>query len=174
MIRKILSPTDGSEQAEKAVSLACDLAAKYGAELILLHVQLENTASEDLRHFAEVEGLAKSVRPEVERLQTAQEQQLVAGGSAMPEPISADLLDRIADHALKSAAQIANSKHVGEISLRVERGNTGKRILACARREEVDMIVMGRRGLSNLQGLLLGSNSQYVSNRADCTCVTVN
>jgi chaperonin GroEL len=36
-----------------------------------------------------------------------------------------------------------------------------------------DMIVMGRRGLSDLQGLLMGSVSHKVSHLADCACLTV-
>jgi len=38
MIKTILVPTDGSDHANKAVGLATDLALKYGASLVLLHV----------------------------------------------------------------------------------------------------------------------------------------
>ena len=40
MIKKILVPVDGSAHSIKAAELASDLAAKYGAEILLLHVLL--------------------------------------------------------------------------------------------------------------------------------------
>lgn len=171
MIQKILCPTDGSEHAEKAVSLASDLAAKYGAELVVLHVQLTDADFDDLRHFAEMEGLAHS--PAFERYRVVQSQTLTAGGGTMPEPISADLLERVADYVLQSAVRIAKSKDVSYVATRIDKGHTGKRILACAEEEGADMIVMGSRGLTNLKELLLGSVSHYVSARSPCTCVTV-
>ena len=54
-----------------------------------------------------------------------------------------------------------------------EYGDPAERILDCAKREHVDMIVMGTRGLSDLKGLLMGSVSHKVSHLADCACVTV-
>lgn len=38
-VHKILHPTDFSPQAERAFHAACDLAHKYNAELVLLHVE---------------------------------------------------------------------------------------------------------------------------------------
>ena len=46
---------------------------------------------------------------------------------------------------------------VREIERLVERGDPAKRILEEASREEVDVVVMGTRGLSDLQGLPLPS-----------------
>lgn len=37
----------------------------------------------------------------------------------------------------------------------------------------IDCVVMGSRGLSELQGLFLGSVSHKVANHAPCTCITV-
>lgn len=173
MIEKILCPTDGSEHAEKAASLASDLAAKYGAELVLLHVLMSNASAEDLRRFAEIEGLASDVRPEMERLRTVQQPTLAMGGPVLSEPVSAELVERIGEYALQSARREAEAKGVAKVSTRIERGDTGKRILQCAEDEGADTIVMGSRGLGNLKGLILGSVSQYVSSRADCTCITV-
>jgi nucleotide-binding universal stress UspA family protein len=55
MISKILIATDGSTTAGKAVEIGCDLAAKYGAEVVLLHILLRGEVSENLRHMAEIE-----------------------------------------------------------------------------------------------------------------------
>ena len=174
MTSRILCPTDGSENAEKAVSIASDLAKKYDAELVLLHVQLANASGEELRHFAEIEGLAPDTRSELSRLPSVQSQNLMAGGAPLSEPISAEVLDRVAEYALQSAEKIASAKGVSKISTLVDRGDAGKRILDCAKEEHAEMVVMGSRGLGNLQSLLLGSVSQYVSSRVACTCVTVH
>ena len=38
LIKRILIPVDFSEDSLKAVTYACDLATRFGAELLLLHV----------------------------------------------------------------------------------------------------------------------------------------
>ena len=38
MIKTVLVPTDGSDHANKAVGLASDLALKYEARMVVLHV----------------------------------------------------------------------------------------------------------------------------------------
>ena len=38
MIKTILVPTDGSEHAKKAVLLAADIAEKFDARMVILHV----------------------------------------------------------------------------------------------------------------------------------------
>ena len=52
MIKTILVASDGSDHAKKAVSLASDLAAKYRARLVLVHVLLTNARSETLQALA--------------------------------------------------------------------------------------------------------------------------
>jgi nucleotide-binding universal stress UspA family protein len=52
-------------------------------------------------------------------------------------------------------------------------GDPVKCILSMTEQEEVDVIVMGTRGLGDLQGLLVGSVSHKVSNLAPCTCIAV-
>jgi len=52
-------------------------------------------------------------------------------------------------------------------------GDPAARILACAQQEKVDCIIMGSRGLSDIQALLEGSVSRKVSNRAICTTIAV-
>ena len=68
MFKKILCPTDGSDHANKALSLAVDLASKYEARLLLVHVLLRNVNTRELKRFAEIEGLTKTVAGEVDRL----------------------------------------------------------------------------------------------------------
>lgn len=52
-------------------------------------------------------------------------------------------------------------------------GSAGEEILRLAEKEEVDTIVMGRRGLSTASELLLGSVSHNLIHNAKCPVVTV-
>ncbi|MDX1430876.1 MAG: universal stress protein [Gammaproteobacteria bacterium] len=173
MFEKILCPTDGSEHAEKAAALAGDLAAKYDAELVLVHVLMSHASSDDLRKFADIEGLATDVRPEIDRLRTLEQPMLAASAPARAEPIANEVLERIGNYALESAMRAAEAKGVSAVSTRLEQGDPGKRILECAEEEGADTIVMGSRGLGRIKGLLVGSVSQYVSSRAPSTCISV-
>ncbi len=59
MIKTILCALDGSTHADKSLEFAVDLAAKYDARLLFLHVLLRHVEPEELRRFSEVEGLAE-------------------------------------------------------------------------------------------------------------------
>jgi nucleotide-binding universal stress UspA family protein len=52
-------------------------------------------------------------------------------------------------------------------------GDPAAAILNLTREENADIIVMGRRGLGDLAGLLLGSVSHNVTHLAECACLTV-
>ena len=70
MFTRILFPTDGSDHAYKALDLAIDMAKKYDAELVILHVPHGSEDIEALRRFAEIEGLAPHINKEIDRLRT--------------------------------------------------------------------------------------------------------
>ena len=55
MIERVIIATDGSVHAKKAVALGSDLAEKYGAEVVLVHVLLRDHLSDAMRHLVEVE-----------------------------------------------------------------------------------------------------------------------
>jgi len=55
----------------------------------------------------------------------------------------------------------------------IEDGDPAKRIIECAEKENADTIVMGARGLSDIEGLLLGSVSHKIAHLASCTVITV-
>ena len=54
-MKKILVATDGSDHAGRAVDLAADLASKYDADLIILHVSGHTPLTESERHLVDVE-----------------------------------------------------------------------------------------------------------------------
>jgi nucleotide-binding universal stress UspA family protein len=155
MAKTILIATDGSSHANKAVQVGSDIAAKYGAEVVLVHVLLRDHLSENLRQMAEVE------------YQVAEG--LVPKDAQTPERV----LQAVAEQVLAAAERTAREHGVSKISKQVEDGNPASRILEVAKDVNADMIITGARGLSDLKALLLGSVSHKLSNMSPVTCVTV-
>jgi nucleotide-binding universal stress UspA family protein len=173
MYKTILAATDGSDHAGKAVDLASDLAEKYDAKLVLIHVLLSGDRAEQLKRWAEVERIGRA-RPR--GLATALAEVPLAkaphGGDDDPF-LSAQVTQAIGDHLLQSSKRIAAERGVKDVKGVVTDGDPAKAILACAKTEGADLIVIGSRGLGDLKGLLVGSVSHKVSQLADCTCITV-
>ena len=174
MFKKILCPTDGSDHSLKALDLAIDLAKKYDAALIVLHVPDRSGNIDALQRFAEIEGLAEHFNREKDRLSS------LDYAIAMPEDsafhhteISPRLLVEIGQHIIDGARSRAQEKGLDNIDTRLEGGDPADRTLECIENEGVDCVIMGSRGLGDLKGLFLGSVSHKVANRAPCTCITV-
>ncbi|MGB0908889.1 MAG: universal stress protein [Nitrospirales bacterium] len=60
-------------------------------------------------------------------------------------------------------------KDSGPIRRQLERGSTAEVILAAAKQENADLIIMGSRGLGVIREHALGSVSHHVSTHASCT-----
>jgi len=146
MIKNLLAPVDGSEHSKKALELACDLADKYDAQLHLLHVILAPEAKHTL----------------------------VLGGATVTVDAPKEEIEQAGRKAIDAAKAIAAEHGRKDVETGVLGGPTAQRILEYSKDNEIDMIVMGSRGLSDISGLLVGSVSHKVSHLAPCTCVTVH
>jgi len=176
MIKTILVATDGSDHARKALSLASDLGAKYGARLVLVHVLLSNAQSETLRGVSTQRGLSKKLRDLLENYEADFQMEMAAAGATVgfiTAPPPRELTEAIGQQIMERGEKIASRAGVKKISSLMVAGDPAEAILDLAAEHKVDMIVMGSRGLSDLKGLLLGSISHKVSAQAECTCVTV-
>lgn len=171
MIKTILVPTDGSDHATKAVGLATDLALKYEARMVVLHVI-------SAKHLPE--GVLRAA--EVEHVSTHLDEGSGGGLVNIPQEIMArvgtgdltlEVLQFASHKVLGEAAKAARKAGVKDVKTEVEEGDPARRILACAEREKADMIVMGSRGMGDLKGLLMGSVSHKVGQLTDCTLITV-
>ena len=175
MIKTILVPTDGSEHANKAVELAADIAGKYGAKVIILHALQRHASADELK--AQVAGTR--VRAELaKRIDELCQATMNAAAAAFqgypaPVPIPEEVVKEVGQLILDKARQAVEAKGVTDITVEVIDGAAADSIIAAAKHQKADMIVMGSRGLSNLGGLLMGSVSHKVSHLAPCTCVTV-
>ena len=175
MIKKVLIATDGSSHATRAIELGSDIAAKYGAEVVLVHVLLRGHLSENLRHMVDVEyQTAESGRELREAIAAIPEARFPAAGLLPKDAQTAErALQAVAENVLAAAERIASERGVSKIRTQIEDGDPASRILEVAKDANVDMIVSGARGLSDLKALLVGSVSHKLTNLAPMTCVTV-
>ena len=149
MVKVILAPTDGSEHANKAVGLAADLANKYDAKLIALHVMAPSWNAripEALKSYARSEHIEASER---------------------------EILESVGTQILHGAEALAHEKGAEDIETLLEIGDPAATVLEVAKTQGVGLIVIGSRGLGGVEGLLQGSVSQKVNAHSSCTCVTV-
>lgn len=174
MFNTILVPTDGSEQAERAVAIASELAARHGTRIVLLHVVSDDKVPEELARFAESEHFPKTTTVRhVERLEATPHGPVPISGGMREQVDHRAVVAEMAERLLDSARDVAQHRGVERIEVATEWGDPAERILERARREKADGIVMGSRGLSDLKGAFVGSVSHRVSHEADCTCITV-
>jgi nucleotide-binding universal stress UspA family protein len=176
MLRKVLVALDGSDHAAKALDLAIDLANIYNAELVALSVATDSPATDEERRLAQSE-----YRDEVQQALTAPS---FALGPRTTESNAAALVEMSTEVGLAvrraigrqvtvQAEMEARKKGVANVRVRVESGDPASTIVSVAAAEKPDMLVMGSRGLGDIQGLLMGSVSHKVSHLAPCTVVTV-
>ena len=147
MIQHILAPIDGSANANYAVDLAGDLANRYGAKLTLLHATPDfrwSTVPHDLLEFASAEHL----RP-------------------------GELMQGLSEKLLNAAEQRAKQHGAVDVNCIADIGDPATCIVDYARNHSCDAIVLGTRGLSDIQGLIFGSVAHKVTHLSPCTCITV-
>jgi nucleotide-binding universal stress UspA family protein len=143
--RRILHPTDFSSASAAAFRLALDLAKAERARLVLIHI-----VSEPAMAFAGDIPVPPAVYKNLEVAARA------AAGKGLDR-----LVARARQAGVRVITQIINgpSPHV--------------RIVAAARRERADVIVMGTHGRTGLARAFLGSVAGRVVATASCPVMTV-
>ena len=144
MFKKILVPADGSETALQAAGYALKMAEKFDSEVTLLHV-VQDFYSLPAFNLTDTITIPLSVMTDLE-----------ANGKLI----------------LEKTAEIFSS-FGGKLSQRIEYGSPGRRVVEIASEEKFSVIVMGRRGLSGISGLLLGSVSNHLVHSAPCPLLIV-
>jgi nucleotide-binding universal stress UspA family protein len=169
MFNTILIPTDGSIHSGRAVEVASEIAEKFGATLIVLHVlapaRMSQTRIGNTEHVTQSTPTAASATDLRDHLKASDHSRGVAAEQ------SRQVRHAGGSEIVLQAEQIAQSKKVQKIIGKVHEGDPVETILREAEHEAVDLIVMGTRGLSDWKGILLGSVSHKVCQLADCPCV---
>jgi nucleotide-binding universal stress UspA family protein len=147
MIKKILVATDGSSHAKKAVAFASDFASRYDAMIYLVHVVQEDRIPDEMKELFEVEHLEKP--PKRAYMETV--------GKKIIEGAKMELMS----HGIKSVEPV----------LLV--GDAPEEIVNFAKKENVDVIIIGNQGFGKIRELLIGSVTHKVFHAAHCTCITV-
>lgn len=147
MFAKIVVGTDGSEAAENALRVACDIAGKYGSDIHLVYTP-------------EPKAVAFAVGA-------------VAGYHAVTTMPSDAEVEHATQKIVQSGEKIAEECGQTIVATHTFRGDPAEEIVTCAKNVGADLIVTGRRGLGNVGALLVGSTSQGISKKAECAVLTL-
>jgi nucleotide-binding universal stress UspA family protein len=85
-----------------------------------------------------------------------------------------EMLQELGRAIVHSAELIARQKGAASVESVVEVGDPASVIINVSRLRSADLIVLGRRGVGTLTGLLLGSTSHKVVQLADTPCLIVS
>lgn len=143
-IQRILFPTDFSEAARQAQNYAMALAERFGAELHLLNV------------IPPIPAPALDADIHWAPLDTAVMYDIDATKAILTEQVGAQW---IASHPTIPAVEI---------------GFVVDEIINYAKKNHIDLIVVGTHGQTGLSRLLLGSVTEKVVRLADCPVLTVH
>ena len=173
MFSNIVLATDGSKHAAKALKIAIDLANKYDAELTLVHVLNHDHPSDELVRMVENEHLDVNPFPKdlTDEIHLSTEQ--TKRNMLRSEDKEAMVINAIGEQILTTAKREAGLAGVKKIMMELHSGDYANAILKVAEDKNAEIIVMGHRGLSRLKGFMTGSVSHKVSQRANCSVLTI-
>lgn len=91
------------------------------------------------------------------------------------EAVAADRFEKAKNQVAEGSFEAARAAAGTGVSFDTHAtiGHPANEIVAYAKANPIDLIVIGSRGLSELQGLLLGSVSHYVAHHAPCPVTIV-
>ncbi|WP_371224467.1 universal stress protein [Roseovarius sp. 2305UL8-3] len=170
-VKRILVATDGSVAADRAVALASDVASRLGAELVLQYVMWRGPLLEQLRATVDTSALSQTARDELDPKKNPIAER--AGSAFFPPVVSKETLIEIGEQVLDRGRNIAEAKNVGKTELILLDGDPARKIVQTAKHGEIDLVVLGSRGLGTGESLLHGSVSYKVSHSAPCSCMVV-
>lgn len=143
MINKILVPVDGSKIALRALEFAMEIGRKFESQIIVVNIDVPYDLS---------------------RLKPPRKDK---NGNIIPE-------ENAAPTPLEEAKRVAEKAAYDKILFKkVVDIDPAERICAEAEKDDIDLIVMGNRGMGVLAGFFLGSVSTKVSQSAHCPVTIV-
>jgi nucleotide-binding universal stress UspA family protein len=144
MFKKILICTDFSENSHWAFTYALTLAKTFKSNLLILHVTPEPVHPDQLSIYLPPEKL--------EELKASQKKELDK---------------ELRTHYLQKMKGFKNYQVI------FKEGEPFLEIIQMARRESVDLIVMGTHGRTGLDHILFGSTAEKVVRKSPCPVMTI-
>ncbi|MFZ0944069.1 MAG: universal stress protein [Syntrophobacteraceae bacterium] len=145
LFKKIGFCTDFSEHAHQAFIVAKEIAVQFGASIEIIHVT------------------------------TSYEISSPVPAPYLPVTYDGNFFEEIRQAALKSIQE----RYVGKLpeglsyAVNLESGYPATEILRVAEEKEIDLLVMGSRGLTGIAHVLFGSTADRVVRRATCSVLAV-
>lgn len=142
-VGRILYPTDFSDPSACALKYAAEMAKKFGAELVLLHVLLDES---QMVSFYLPQLTVKNLSKDMEDGARAKMEEFIK---------ETDTLDGIS------------------YSTEMVKGIADDEIVKYAKENDVDMIVIGTHGRTGLEHVIFGSTAEKVVRSSPCPVLTV-
>jgi nucleotide-binding universal stress UspA family protein len=147
LITKILVGIDNSENSEKALNYALEIADKFSASVLILNVfqpppEFEyqpNILQQPIDYQSNTASFIKDLRK-----------------------VHEALLSKATERATKLKPDL-------KINAELKEGDTSSQIVETAVNGQFDLIVIGHRGDSKIRELFLGNTSEKVAHTARCT-----
>ena len=151
MINNILVATDASAASNRALKMASRMAEQNNADLLIVHVIREMQIPFEIKEIPELES------DTIDSYSEAREK----------------IMRKVAEAILKEARHIAEQGGAGNIETAIGTGDPASGILGFAERRNMDLIVVGTRGLGKIKGSILGSVSRKIADNAETSCLIV-
>src|SRR5210317_1186843 len=144
MIKKILVATDASAASSRAVVFASRLSVQHESELLILNVIRDMQLPDELRSD-----------PDFESFFNARDA----------------IMRNAADRILQEARRLARKEGAKAVQTAIGSGDPATSLAGFARRRNVDLIVVGTRGLSKTKSPWMGSVSRKLLDITDINCL---
>ena len=162
MITKILVGVDGSRNSEKALDYALDIAEKFSASILILHV-FQPPPEFGFGYQANM----------LSQYSASGYPQDAIGGQPDLSAFIKDLRKVHESILFKAGERAVKLKPMLKITTELREGNTPSEIIETAAKGGFDLIVVGHMGESEIKEFLLGSTSERVVHQARSAVLVV-
>lgn len=146
MYEKICVAVDGSDSAFDAVKNAAKLATRVNAGLVIMHVVRNMKVPTQLKRFVKEKSL---------------------------EDIRREALESAGKEIINHAIGLAEYEGVSGCEEAILQGDPAAAIVQGAKDHKCDLIVVGTRGLGQVEGMLIGSISRKITSISNISVLVV-
>jgi len=147
MTKRILFPTDFSQNSKNAEKYLLEFAKKYQAEVVLFH------------SYELPQAILTPPPGSTGRYQ-------------MHEEVEKEIINYSNENLTKMKEEL--EKEGLTVKVRMEKGDSGPTIVKIQEEEDCDLVIIGSRGLGSIKSFLLGSVSNYVVHQTKCPILLVH